>query len=453
MAYVRTKGNQVLVVHGVRTDGGVEQQTLFTFYTKAEIEAAIGEHHQLFRHMLESGHPTIRIDWEGLVEGLRAHLEHVPDAAPSHENAAAAELRSALVELTRVIWELDPQELGSAMQLVDDNRTEIRLLTDKLQSLLKATPPPDSKFTRDTPSLWRQAAKSRNVPLRGWEDLDNLWDGTKYAEVKALGGLLSGAFPMFADARNYLGLAAMERGEFAAALAHFRDAEDVGRKQFPRRIAKSRYWSDHATRPFLRAIMHQVSAHNRLGEYDTALALCDRLTRDYGQDISADDLRVPVLLNAGSWAEAARVADSLVGLYPVNHFPLALAYWELGERTKAHEHFVCGAVQLPATGALLVGGSVPKGIANDPRDYNTGVSLLRHMWAYRQRHKKSLQAFRPLWLHPAVKAAIHEADEAEQKRCAERGADRTWYAERMRLRTIENARDVVGRVGAGEAVV
>ena len=453
MAYVRTKGNQVLLVHGARSaeTRGVEQQTLFTFYTKAEIEAAIGEHREMFRHLVEAANPTLRLDWAAIENGLRSHLDQVPDIPASRQNEAAVELRRALVELTRVVWELEPQELQSANQLVDDNRGEISLLVERLQWLLHAPPPASSEFTRDTPSLWRQAAKARSVPLHGWEQLDDLWNRRKYTEVGALAGLLSEAFPMFADGHNYLGLAAMERGDLTAALANFQSAQVAGRKQFPRRIAKSRYWSDHDTRPFLRAIMHEVAVHNRLGEYKKALDLCDRLERDFGQDITAEALRVPVLLNDRQWQEASRMAERLVGIYPENHFLVAFAALEVRDPTKSVEHFVRGALELPAAAGLVIGVPLPKGMIEDARDHNHGVALLRETKAYRAAHGKSVQFFRDLWSQPVVRAAVLEADEVRQKWRADRSGDRKWFDETHRLQTMEHAREVASKLKFGHS--
>ncbi len=454
MPFVRIKGNQVLLVHGARNPdtGAVEQETLFTFYTKAEIEAATGEHRQLFQGLLKQNHPAQHFDWGAVDAALRAHIDHVPDAAPSQQNTAALELRRALVDIVRVTWELDPTDLFSAHELVAAQKQEIGLIVEQLQWLLRAPPPADSEFNRDTPSLWRQAAKARAVPLSGWEQLDDLWDHCKYDEVQALAGLLAEAFPMFADAHNYLGLVAMEQGNLAGALQHFLDAEAVGRKQFPRRIAKSRYWSDHSTRPFLRALMHQVAAHNRLGAYANALEVCDRLERDYGQAITAETLRVPVLLNDGQWQQAAHFAQTVVGIYPENHFLIALAMLELRQLSRAHEHFVCGALQLPATAALLLGVRLPKTVVEEPRDHNHGVALLRQLRPYLGSHRKSLQVLKSLWLQPVVQGALQEAEQARLNWRAERGSDRTWYDLEQKSKTLEHARAVLARGGVGQVL-
>lgn len=456
MAYIRTKGNQVLLVHGARhpDTGTVEQQTLFTFYTRAEVQAALGEHQRLFQDLVALEHPSLRLDWTAIDAGLREHLSHLPDSAPEIENTAAVEFRNALVEFTRVSWELDPYELRSAARLVQENRQELTLLVDHLRRLLAARADDETQFSRDSPSLWRQAAKSRSLPLGGWEQLEDLWDHGKYAEAEALARLLAQAFPLFADGHTYQGLAAMERNDPVAALAHFVQAESVGRKAFPRRIAKSRYWDDHHTRPFLRAVMHQVAAHNRMDAHANALAVCDRLQQDFGQDITADELRVPVLLNAQNWKEAARIAHSLVGLYPENHFAVALATWELRETARANEHFVLAALRLPGAAALLVGGRLPKGMDVAARDHNTGVGLLRDIEAYRRSHRKTLQHFKQLLAQPVVQAAVLEADRARQQWRADRTGDPTAYERLQRLETLDHARELVAQIvgGAGQGI-
>jgi len=448
MAYVRTKGNQVLLVHGVRNpdSGAVEQQTLFTFYTKAEIAAALGEHQKLFRGLLDMEHQGLRLDWTTIDQGLREHIGDVPDDAPSRRNTVAVEFRCALVELTRVAWELDAYNSKGAWQVVQDNRGAISLIIEQLKRLQSAKAPDDHEFSRDSPSLWRQAARARSIPLAGWEQLDDLWDHCKYAEAESLAGLLAEAFPMFADGRNYLGLAAAERGDLQAALAHFKEAEAVGRKQFPRRIAKSRYWSDHDTRPFLRAIMHQVSIHNQLGQFHEALASCDRLARDYGQDMTANALSVPVLLNDRQWHEARRRAEGLSEIYPENNLLAALAALELRDTAQARERFIRSALQLPATTALLLGVRLHKGMVEDARDHNGGVALLRETGPYRATHGKSLKVFRELWSHPVVVQAVAEADEVRQKWRAERGGDRTWLGEMHRLHAVEHAMEVASNL-------
>lgn len=448
MAYIRIKGNQVLLVHGIRNPdtGAVEQQTLFTFYTKGEIEAAIGEYHSLFRDLVSAEHPRVRFDWAAIDLGLRQHLDRVPDASPAHHNSATVELRRALVELTRVVWELDPHQMQSAAQLVDDHRAAIALVAARLQELLRTVANP-AHADRDSPSLWRQAAKSRHQPLEGWEELDDLWEEGKYQEVEDLAGLLVEAFPMFTDGHNYLGRVALENGDFKGALRHFIQAEAVGRQQFPSKIAKSHYWQDMKTRPFLRAVMLQVAVHNRLADYEAALALCDRLEGEFGQEINANQLRIPMLLNTGEWARAAKVSVGLTGLYPSDHLPAALAYWELDQRQLAREHFASAALQLPRTAALFVAADLPDGVNPDWRDHNEMVALLRELGPYRATHRRTFKALLAWFQHPKLQAAVLAAEEVRKAWKEDRASNAGLYHQLQRLSTMEHAREVVAAAG------
>jgi hypothetical protein len=110
------------------------------------------------------------------------------------------------------------------------------------------------------------------------------------------------------------------------------------------------------------------------------------------------------------------------------------------------EHFVRGALELPASAALLLGVRLHKGMVEDPRDHNHGVALLRETKAYRAVHGKSVQVLRQLWKHPAVQAAVGEADDVRQKWHADRSGDRTWFDRMHELQTMEHAREVVAAV-------
>ena len=142
------------------------------------------------------------------------------------------------------------------------------------------------------------------------------------------------------------------------------------------------------------------------------------------------------------------MAQRLVGIYPEHHFLLAFASLELGGLVMAREHFVCGALQLPATGALLLKARLPKGIVEDSRDHNDGVGLLRDLRPYLSSHAKSLKTLRQLWSHPVFEEAIVEAELARQNWRANRSADRTWFDEVTKMRTFEYARTVSDRIEA-----
>ena len=76
MPYVRSHGNQLVIVHGERdkNSGKVNQRKLFTFYSKVEAAAAIGENNQkdskYFRQLLEEANPGIKFNWESLRKNI-----------------------------------------------------------------------------------------------------------------------------------------------------------------------------------------------------------------------------------------------------------------------------------------------------------------------------------------------------------------------------------------------
>ena len=64
MSDVRRNGNQLAVVHRTRNPDTkkVEQQTLFTLYSKAEALVAIGSERGQFQHMLEMDNPNMKFN-------------------------------------------------------------------------------------------------------------------------------------------------------------------------------------------------------------------------------------------------------------------------------------------------------------------------------------------------------------------------------------------------------
>lgn len=450
MAYIRTKGKQLLLVHGIRNaeTSAVEQQTLFTFYTRAEVEAALGQHQKLFRDLVELAQPTLRFDWPTIDETLKANLAHLPNSSPEKSNTAAIEFEQALVEFARVTWELNPYDLDSAAQLIQRHKLQLTLIGQRLQHLLQAKPRQVSEYSADTPSLWHQAARTRQLPLNGWEQLDELWDRGQYAQAEALAGLLVAAFPQFADGHNYQGLAAMERDDFAAALAHFQRAESVGRKQFPAKIAKSEYWSNHDTRPFLRALMHQVSVYNRMELYDKALEFCDRLQHRYAQDIFGEALRVPVLLNAGDWPQAARYALNLRIIYPENALLFALAAYQMGDLADAEAHFILAAQMQPSAAEILFGGRLPKGLPSDAHDHNNGVAMYRELKAYRRQHPKTMKFFKTLMNHARLQSAMLASDAAKRALRSDRSLDDAAFERVKTMETLDYAKMIAAQIHA-----
>lgn len=107
MAYVRKKGNQVAIVHGERDSetGEVIQNTLFTFFSKAEAYRAAGrgktDQSHYFQNLLQDEFPHIKFDWKAINKGIIEHLDILPDLAEYREQRLAANFKNSLHAFTR----------------------------------------------------------------------------------------------------------------------------------------------------------------------------------------------------------------------------------------------------------------------------------------------------------------------------------------------------------------
>lgn len=79
---------------------------------------------------------------------------------------------------------------------------------------------------------------------------------------------------------------------------------ELGRRLFPKKIAKNRWWSDHATRPYMRGLRNLALTLNEAKRYDESLAACERLHHECQDDITAAAHRASVYLNTARWQQA-----------------------------------------------------------------------------------------------------------------------------------------------------
>jgi hypothetical protein len=72
---------------------------------------------------------------------------------------------------------------------------------------------------------------------------------------------------------------------------------ELGRKPFPARISKKRYWSDLSRRPYMRGLRNLALALNESERFAEALAICDRLEDECGDGPAAASHRAVIFLN------------------------------------------------------------------------------------------------------------------------------------------------------------
>lgn len=216
-------------------------------------------------------------------------------------------------------------------------------------------------------------------------------------------------WPNFADGFIYLGLIAMERGELDVAVERFDEAIRVGRTLFPRRIGKSRYWSDHDTRPYIRALVCKAQVLNRTGAYEKALQICDVLENECGQDLTAAAERSAICLNSGQLEQARAAARHVHRIYKEENFVFALASFEAGATDDAVVHFLHAALVFPCAARMLTVGRRAREPLKEgeARAYEVGCDLLSELRPYLSGPGRAAkQFFKRLLTNPSVAALL-----------------------------------------------
>ncbi|MDF1556110.1 MAG: hypothetical protein P1P84_23770 [Deferrisomatales bacterium] len=448
MAYVRRRGNQLAIVHGTRNPdtGKVEQRILFTLYSRDEAREALGETSEgsfRLQGLLEHEYPDLRFDWPRIRKGIREHLDVLPERYPYRAERLAKGFRRDLCTFTRQLLLADPQDLTSAAELLRDHRYELEYLDELIRWRLEHVEQAPSQWTADNPFYWRFSLQGSQVPPEAEEHAAGFYDRGEYDRAEAVFRLLTECFEGYAEGMNYLGLIALDQGRLDDAIARFRDTVEQGRRLFPRRIAKERYGRELATRPYLRGLGNLALALNEVGRYPEALAVCDRLEAECGDEVTAAAHRASVYLNTGRRQEASEAALSLIGIDPSEGFVAALARFELGQKGDALALFLHGALNHPLAARLLLGQRTPKPRdREEAQDHNAGVRLLRALHGYLDRHGRACRTFfRRVLRDEHVAALLDEVADAVRKDRAERHLGNREAFDRLReMRSLEFAR-------------
>jgi tetratricopeptide (TPR) repeat protein len=447
MAYVRQRGNQVAIVLGERNPETkqVEQRILFTFYSKPEAKEAMGDGAPRFRHLLEEVHPDVSFNWKSIEKGLRENLSVLPDKYEYREARLRSRFRQDLVALTRQLVLADPQRLFDAAELITEQQHALGYVADLIRwRLVTKDHATESRWTSDNPFLWRFALQGKDLPPDAEEFVEGMLERGETEKAEAAFKLLIEAFEGYADGYNALGKIRMNRGKPDEALPLFRQAVAVGRKLFPKRLAKKHCWSNISTRPYMRGLRNLALAQNALKNFDEALAACDQLESECGDADHAARLRAAVFLNAGRWEAAARNAVRLHVVDPAESLVAAFAYFELGRHDEALAHFLHGALSHPRAAKLLLGQKTsPLTSASEAMDHNAGVSLVRSLRPYLTRRTGNSSAFLSGILSDLrVASLVKERDDAARRWFGQTGKNDRTDLDRLNLmNTIEFARE------------
>jgi tetratricopeptide (TPR) repeat protein len=401
MPYVRTHGNQVAIVHGEREPGTgkVQQRVLFTIYSKDEAFEILGRGgpgaDARFQALLEDQYSDIRFDWKGIRRAIEQSLKALPEHYEHRSDRLRGRFRQDLCNFTRQLLLTDPQQLQSAARVIQEHRRELEYLVDLIQWRLKLRDQEPTQWNADNAFQWRSTLRGNDVPPGTQEQVAGLYERKEYEKAKPILRLLIDCFEHYADGYNYLGLIAHDERRLEEAIGYFEKTIEVGRRLFPKRIAKDRYWSDLATRPYMRGLGNLALALNEVGRYENALSLCDRLANECGDEFTAAAHKADIFLNTGQWQPALDASKASGGdTNPSAGFTASLAQFALGFPEESLPAFLHAALHYPLAARILVGApsSAPKS-RREAEDYNLGVTLRRNLHDYLKKQRPAAQEF------------------------------------------------------------
>ena len=451
MAYVRQRGNQLAIVHGVRDPETkkVEQQILFTIYSQAEALAALGKSDsaagERFRTMLEAAHPRIRFDWREVRSGIEENLATLPESYDYAATRLRGRFREDLLAFAKQLILADPWTFAASSQLLSAHRGELEYLRELIDWRLESPEAPADQGSGDDDFLWRFATRDLRVPYDMEEEAADLYEKREYPRAIVAFKILTDTFEDYAEGHNYLGLIALDEERLDEAIAHFEKTMELGRRLFPKKIAKDRWWSDHATRPFMRGLQNLALALNQAKRFDESLAACDRLHHECHDDITAAAHRASVYLNTARWQQAYDAARFIHQVSPSESLVAAFAAFELGTKGDARAFFTHASLNCPNTVAMVIGAKLPRPTTGEEgKDHNTGVSMLRALAGYLEKRKPDARRFfTDLWKSDQQVGFRTEVKNATGRWRADRKNKERGAFERMtQMRTWEFARQV-----------
>ncbi len=286
MAYIRKRGNQLVIAQGKRIDGKVEQQILFTIYSKAEalkiLKDIDGSRPEHFKNFLKEEFPAIKFNWKKIYEGIQNNMDILPDLYNYKLQRVQTDFRKKLYGFTKQIILNDPQSFLSSAQLISENQFELEFIREIIDFRLMTKDQAPNEWNKDNPFYWKLTFGSK-VGLNDAEEIAVVYFKKKeYERSSAAFKLLVNCFSDYAEGYNYLGLIALEQNEMDKAIHYFEKTMAVGQKLFPKNIPKKDYWDILSTRPYMRGLRNLILCLIKVKRYGEALPLIERLEHRCG---------------------------------------------------------------------------------------------------------------------------------------------------------------------------
>ncbi len=461
MAYVRKRGRQLLIVQGTRDSqtGKVGQEILFTIYSKAEAIQILGQNSGGagldFRSLLEHQFPDIKFGWPKIMEGIKADLHVLPDLYEYKEARLQSGFRKDLCSFAKQLMLADPQDLISSAGLIQDHSVELDYIADLIRWRLKLCKQERNEWNTDNPFYWRFATQTSQVPPDTEEHVASFYEKGEYERAAVLFRFLIDCFDDYAEGYDYLGLISLETGKLDEAIENFRQTMEVGRKYFPKRMAKSRYWTDLATRSYMRGMRNLAFALNRAGHFDEALDYCEQLEKECGDEFAPASRRVAIYLNTNRWRKAADYAVRLQNINASESLLAGFALYELGSLQDATVCFLHGALNFPRAAKILTGIRTNRpGNHEEARDNNAGLDIRADIHKYLSGPgRRAVRFFKSFLERPEADGLISKIEDVRKRWAEERRTDNREASDLMRqMRTLEFARQEAEKLPESAAV-
>jgi tetratricopeptide (TPR) repeat protein len=374
-----------------------------------------------------------QIPRERIYTSISDNLQILPDLYEYKTTLLRSQFRKDLLSFARQLMLADPQDFLAAANLISEHKVELEYLAELIQWRMKLRKQKTSQSNVDNPFYWRFTLQGAGVPPFVEEDVVGYHDRGEYDRSKVLFRLLTECFDGYAEGYNYLGLIALHEDELEEARGYFQTTVELGRKAFPKRIPRSRYWQDLSTRPYMRGLMNLALTLNRAGRYEEALEICDRLETECGDRPAA--YRAAIYLNTGRWQEAADTARTLRRMSPSEEFVAAFALLELGRKEQALASFLYGTLQFPWAAHVLAGLRIKSpGNHGEAEDLSTGIEIRKDLAVYLGgAGRRSRRFFRRVIEEPEVRALLGEMEAVKERQYEQRSSTQREAYDRMRF--------------------
>lgn len=424
MAYVRRHGNQLAIVHGERDSetGKVNQQILFVIYSKKEARVILGEESlpntPYFEVLLGDQYPGIHFNWKKIRKAISENVDFLPDIHEYKRARLQNRFRADLRNFAKQLILTDPQDLLASANLISGHQFELEFLQHLIEWRLKTREQKESQWNQDNEFFWRYALRGADVPPGIEEMAETHFNHREFDKAESIFQLLIECFEDYAEGYNYLGLICLEQFKLEDAIDHFQKCVELGRRRFPKRIARDLYWGHLSTRPYMRGKRNLAQTLNQMCRYDDALELWDQMEAEWGVDTWSSWHRAIIYLNKRQWSQTLQLADVLRVDDAAQSIVASLAYFEVGKLKDALEAFIHAAANLPLATKMLFGKrnkKLPTSFMHI-EDHNAGVALGRSLVGFwSQQSPASKRFYKKLIDDPRISSIILEAETLDQE--------------------------------------